>query len=77
MPGKLCNGVATDSPWLKESKSYCEGRNAATNGAAQNTNPHPSGTRDYDMWDSGWQSYNGGTGNALPRDCCADLAYSG
>lgn len=77
MPGKRCNGVATEDPTIRESSAYCEGRLAATNGAALGTNPHPTGTRDNAMWASGHGSYNGGTGSALPLDCCAVPAYDG
>lgn len=77
MPGKLCNGTATDSPKLKESKAYCEGRKAAIDGDALGDNPHPVGESDHDAWDAGHASYAGGVGTALPRDCCADLGYDG
>ncbi len=34
MPGKLCNGVAADQPYVNDSKAYCEGRGYATGGGA-------------------------------------------
>ena len=75
MPAKFCNGEANDTPYLRESIAYCEGRTAATTGAAQNTNPHPAGTDDNGYWDAGWLSYNGGLGTPF-IDCCPYPGYS-
>jgi hypothetical protein len=77
MPAKLCTGETATVPRIRESRAYCEGRRAAVTGLALGDNPHPVATRDHDLWDSGHASYNGGAGSALPRDCCADLAYGG
>ena len=77
MAGKHCNGTATDQPYVRESKAYCEGRAAATAGALVGTNPHPATSRDGVLWIAGFDSYAGGVGSALPQDCCADPAYDG
>ena len=75
MPSKLCNGQALQTPYLRQSNAYCEGREAATAGAAKTTNPHPDAIEDHVDWDNGWDSYNGGTGTAF-QDCCASPGYS-
>ena len=77
MPGKFCNGVPADQPYVRESRAYCEGREAAYGGAVLGDNPHPVGTRDHDLWDSGHASYAGGVGSPLAQDCCPRPAYSG
>ena len=74
----LCHGLGDVGPvQLRNSKAYAEGREAATNGAALGTNPHPSGSAANASWADGHASYAGGVGSPLPRDCCADIAYSG
>jgi hypothetical protein len=35
------------------------------------------GTPDVIAWERGYDSYNGGIGTALTRDCCAIPAYTG
>ena len=77
MPGSLCNGTATDAPLVRESRAYCEGREAAYGGAADTTNPHSADTRDNALWASGHASYAAGVGSPLQRDCCAIPAYDG
>lgn len=77
MPGSLCNGVATDAPLVRQSKTYCEGRRAAVDGVLIGSNPFPAGTVENADWARGHTSYAAGVGTALPRDCCADLAYDG
>lgn len=79
MAGKLCYGQSNaevpHNPIL--STAYCEGRAAAVAGELVTANPHTAGTPEYIAWDNGWDSYNGGVGSPLARDCCADLAYDG
>ena len=77
MAGKRCDGDPNSTPTCRESKAYCEGRHAATDGALKATNPHPAGTTDADLWDTGWDSYAAGAGTPLDLDCCAEPAYSG
>ena len=74
----LCHGSSDAGPvQLRDSKAYAEGREAAVAGALIGTNPHPAGSSANAFWDAGHGSYAGGVGSPLPRDCCADIAYSG
>lgn len=72
MPGKLCAGKPLQHSTKRESKSYCEGREAAANGIADTANPFPSGTTGYEMWDQGHASWSADpAGVTRPDDCCA------
>ena len=73
---KLCNGVPTDQPTLRESRAYCEGREAAAQGALIGTNPHPASDRDHVLWDSGHASWSADPTGVQTQDCCA-RAYGG
>ena len=80
MSGKLCWGTTNATVVPKDAdlaRAYCEGRKAAVDSELVTANPHTAGTPEYIAWDDGWDSYNAGVGSALPRDCCADLAYDG
>jgi hypothetical protein len=56
---------------VRATKVYAEGRHAAYKGAAANTNPHTSGSHEYDMWAAGWTSY-GTEAVSNTRDVCAE-----
>lgn len=76
MPGNLCSGFPDQQPTVRESKAFCEGLQAATGGALENTNPHPADSVDFTMWAEGWNAYNAGVG-AASQTCCADPVYDG
>lgn len=78
MPGKLCNGVATDQPYINRSRAYCQGFLFRLQGTAVNrpkeNNPYgvgqPTAAAD---WDLGWDNCNAEAGNSLTRaetGCC-------
>ena len=68
--GKQCNGVPTDTPTPRNSRAYCEGRDAAAAGALIGTNPHFDGV-DGDNWARGHASWTDDPAGGPPGDCCA------
>ena len=73
----LCDGATGGPVKLRNSKAYAEGREHAVDGGLVGDDPHPSGSEASTAWVAGFDSYNGGVGTALERDCCADTAYDG
>ena len=76
MPGTLCDGSATATTLVKDSKAYCEGMNhrVATNGATIGANPHAAGSDAANAWDLGWTVAQGEAGSEMTRalmGCCA------
>ncbi len=67
---KRCNGVATDSPTIRNTVAYCEGRAAAAAGALVGTNPHAS-EPDATNWANGHESWTADPAGFPSRDCCA------
>lgn len=70
MPGKVKAGTVVN-PTFRESKAYCEGRQASKAGALRNTNPHQNPSPAYSAWDAGWLTYVSGGGTTLAVDNCA------
>ena len=78
MPGKLCNGVATDQPYINRSRAYCEGFSYRLGDTAANrpkiNNPYGTdqATASAD-WDLGWDNCDGNADSILTRvetGCC-------
>ena len=79
MAGKLCSGVATDQPTLRESRAYAEGRAAAIAGGLVTDNPEDGlGSPAEAAWDRGFASEaEDPAGWPLGQDCVAELPGSG
>lgn len=72
-----CSGKPSDQPTVRETKAYCEGRDAAAAGALEGTNPHQAGTRDELLWDNGFSSWAEDPANLPDQDCCASAPGGG
>lgn len=73
----LCDGVGGGPIQLRNSKAYCEGREAAAAGALIGTNPHVAGSEAAASWDAGHDSWTEDPAGAPARDCCANLFGGG
>lgn len=75
MPGKECNGVATDQPYEKQGNSYCRGfydralSNSPTNPFVQAEDP--VGFADYARGVTDCAAFAGSTLTADDTACCA------
>ena len=71
----LCDGLGGGPPQLKNSRAYCEGREAAVAGALVGTNPHAAGSEAATSWANGHATWSTDPSLGGP-DCCAD-AFGG
>jgi hypothetical protein len=76
----LCDGSDGGPVQLRNSKAYCEGRNAAANSVLVTDNPHPAGSEAHTAWGLGHVSWAENPAGPLAPpgggDCCAD-AFGG
>ena len=76
MAGKQCVGEKQgNAAILNQSRAYCEGRQAAADGALIGSNPHPNASEAGQAWDLGYTSWtanpDGPLAPATIKDCCA------
>lgn len=72
MSGKMCTGdQKNNAALLKDSRAYCEGRDAAAAGELITANPQPLGSEARAAWTAGWTSWNTDPATGPGQDCCS------